>query len=445
MGSSSKSRGWVNVSVQTYQSQRNSSSRILQQDYTVDESGATLNALARNSEGPEAEEAREARARRRTPHRAPPARGARGAPFREPLRSPCLQLSGRRAFIRFDREDNVFCTPGFPCSRGDVFLKVGMRGARLIPWRLQEGDIFRLGQAYVLVSKIRLEDDAATQMQLVQDAALPECVIDEDERDTDVEEEEGDGDLQRPQCYICYESGCHGNPLLNLCQCTGTVKYVHLQCLQRWMQPEGSSAVNTHCPICKAKYPESAQAMMIHSPAIMLESWSNHRTLKLRHWISFNRHSTASLGRFSEHNDVSIPDHSVSGARRPAPRARLHHPPERPVLAARPRVLQRHLHPAARSPQARLWRMKMGKSLLSLHAKRTRWSRLRMRLQSLRLGGDARHESTDSERTERDRVTEAAERASLASQGGSSGRLSDGVTPAAGRPRSRVMTMTIDD
>ena len=58
MGSSSKSRGWVNVSVQTYQSQRNSSSRILQQDYTVDESGATLNALARNSEGPEAEEAK---------------------------------------------------------------------------------------------------------------------------------------------------------------------------------------------------------------------------------------------------------------------------------------------------------------------------------------------------------------------------------------------------
>ena len=401
-------------------------------------------------------------------------------------------------------------TPGFPCSRGDVFLKVGMRGARLIPWRLQEGDIFRLGQAYVLVSKIRLEDDAATQMQLVQDAALPECVIDEDERDTDVEEEEGDGDLQRPQCYICYESGCHGNPLLNLCQCTGTVKYVHLQCLQRWMQPEGSSAVNTHCPICKAKYPESAQAMMIHSPAIMLESWSNHRTLKLRHWISFNRHSTASLGRFSEHNDVSIPDHSVSGARRPAPsrdggvssppspRAACEQastpssstrtassgcttasPPTAPSsgyarpssspLASRSRPKRTPIAPAppAATPPAtpppppflppaplpatptpaalRRRQMKMGKSLLSLHAKRTRWSRLRMRLQSLRLGGDARHESTDSERTERDRVTEAAERASLASQGGSSGRLSDGVTPAAGRPRSRVMTMTIDD
>lgn len=51
-----KDRGWVSVSVQTYQSQRNSSQRILQQDYTVDESGATLNALARSSDGRDAEE-----------------------------------------------------------------------------------------------------------------------------------------------------------------------------------------------------------------------------------------------------------------------------------------------------------------------------------------------------------------------------------------------------
>ena len=35
----------------------------------------------------------------------------------------------------------------FPCSRGDILLKLGMRGARLIPWQLKEGDVFRLGQA----------------------------------------------------------------------------------------------------------------------------------------------------------------------------------------------------------------------------------------------------------------------------------------------------------
>ena len=51
----SRQRGWVSVSVQTYQSHRTSAQRILQQEYTVDESGATLNALSRSSENAEEE------------------------------------------------------------------------------------------------------------------------------------------------------------------------------------------------------------------------------------------------------------------------------------------------------------------------------------------------------------------------------------------------------
>lgn len=337
-------------------------------------------------------------------------------------------------------------TPGFPCSRGDVFLKVGMRGARLIPWRLQEGDIFRLGQVYVLVSKIRFEDDAETHAQLLQEAAAAEP--DPEEGDTDVDEslDADDADSQRPQCYICYDPGCKGNPLLNLCQCAGTVKYVHLQCLQRWMQPEGSSAVNTHCPICKAKYPESAQAMMINSPAIMLESWSNHRTLKLRHWISFNRHSTAALGRFSEHNDVSIPDHSVSG--------------EHAFIIHQNGQFWLHDRDSSNGTFIRLraplrlafgesLQMKMGKSLLSLHAKRTRWSWLRSKLLSLGFSSDPRteHEAERAERVQRETVAEAAERASLESFGALSHEESSiGSAPGAPlRERSRVLTMTADD
>lgn len=51
-----RDRGWVTVSVQTYQSHRShSSQRIMQRDYTVDEAGATLNALARGSDEKEAE------------------------------------------------------------------------------------------------------------------------------------------------------------------------------------------------------------------------------------------------------------------------------------------------------------------------------------------------------------------------------------------------------
>ncbi len=51
-----RERGWVSVSVQTYQSHRTSNQRVVEQEYTVDEAGATLNALARNSDPREEEQ-----------------------------------------------------------------------------------------------------------------------------------------------------------------------------------------------------------------------------------------------------------------------------------------------------------------------------------------------------------------------------------------------------
>jgi len=70
--------------------------------------------------------------------------------------------------------------------------------------------------------------------------------------------------------------------------------------------------------------------------------------------------------------------------------------------------------------------MKMGKSLLCLHAKRSRWSRLRMRLIALRFG-----ERADEE---------------IASTPATSGRASTSSleSPSAHR-NSRVWTMPADD
>ena len=186
------------------------------------------------------------------------------------------------------------------------------------------------------------------------------------------------------ECYICYDEGEVGNPLINPCQCAGSVKYVHLNCLQRWIQPEGSSAVNTHCPVCKVRYPEKTQAMMVRPPAILLESWSNHRTLKLRHWVSFAQHGSASLGRFVDHNDVVIPDHSVSGEH-----ALIVHSNDEFWLHDRESSNGSFIRLCAplRLTFGESLHLKMGKSLLCLQAKRSRWLRLRMRLNLLRLGG----------------------------------------------------------
>ena len=190
--------------------------------------------------------------------------------------------------------------------------------------------------------------------------------------------------LDLAECYICYDEGEVGNPLINPCQCAGSVKYVHLNCLQRWIQPEGSSAVNTHCPVCKVRYPEKTQAMMVRPPAILLESWSNHRTLKLRHWVSFAQHGSASLGRFVDHNDVVIPDHSVSGEH-----ALIVHGNDEFWLHDRESSNGSFIRLCAplRLTFGESLHLKMGKSLLCLQAKRSRWLRLRMRLNLLRLGG----------------------------------------------------------
>ena len=125
---------------------------------------------------------------------------------------------------------------------------------------------------------------------------------------------------------------------------------------------------------------------MIKPPALLLESWSNHRTLKLRHWVSFAQHGTASLGRFVDHNDVVIPDHSVSGEH-----ALILHANDEFWLHDRESSNGSFIRLRAplRLTFGESLHLKMGKSLLCLQAKRSRWLRLRMRLNLLRLGSSS--------------------------------------------------------
>jgi hypothetical protein len=114
--------------------------------------------------------------------------------------------------------------------------------------------------------------------------------------------------------------------------------------------------------------------MMVRPPAILLESWSNHRALKLRHWVSFAQHGTASLGRFADHNDVVIPDHSVSGEH-----AKVTHSNDEfwlHDLESSNGTFIRLCSPL-RLQFGESLHLKMGKSLLQLQAKRSRWLRLR--------------------------------------------------------------------
>ncbi|NXS84521.1 MARH7 ligase, partial [Erpornis zantholeuca] len=79
----------------------------------------------------------------------------------------------------------------------------------------------------------------------------------------DSEEEEGD------LCRICQmSSSSSDNPLIEPCKCTGSLRYVHQECMKKWLQSKinsGSSldAVTT-CELCKEKLHLNLEDFDIH-------------------------------------------------------------------------------------------------------------------------------------------------------------------------------------
>ena len=55
-----------------------------------------------------------------------------------------------------------------------------------------------------------------------------------------------------PECRICLENG--PGLLITPCNCYGSQKYVHLECLNRWRMENVNNERYTHCEICKREY-----------------------------------------------------------------------------------------------------------------------------------------------------------------------------------------------
>ena len=57
------------------------------------------------------------------------------------------------------------------------------------------------------------------------------------------------------ECRICFENNnSEENPLLSPCRCSGTSKYVHLNCIQTWRRTNINTQYLTKCRECNANY-----------------------------------------------------------------------------------------------------------------------------------------------------------------------------------------------
>ena len=118
-------------------------------------------------------------------------------------------------------------------------------------YRLSPNDVVKFGRVEYLVREIKTgennEEDTDTEFEIED---IPE------ER-----EEE-----PRMACRICLADHVeYNNPLISICHCSGTMKYIHVQCLQKWMESRvvltetGYSKTffwkNYDCELCKFKFP----------------------------------------------------------------------------------------------------------------------------------------------------------------------------------------------
>ena len=201
---------------------------------------------------------------------------------------------------------------------------------------LASGNVIRFGSYKVKVIDTVITDEALRQRSESSTTLKPffmrevndQCDIQSEHTSTLSETTSTNG----PLCRICFEpSDEDQNILLSPCSCSGSLRYIHVECLRRWLDGQlqvkqfdnggGSYLIRTlHCEICKSVYSKSVyQSILIprpNVPHIILEDFitpqgpDNQPASKI-HIVPIVKGKPIRIGR-SKENDVVLADISVS-------------------------------------------------------------------------------------------------------------------------------------
>ena len=186
--------------------------------------------------------------------------------------------------------------------------------------RLTEGDVIRLGRT---VFRVKQFSTTAQFQPYLTDSALPSPMLLYDP-----------GLGTEPQyCRVCLQDfQTSQNPLISPCQCIGSMKYMHVNCLQTWMQSKvnvtSTASAKTYlwrrmeCELCQAVLPttislgdEVKDLLNISTPSgpyVILEDLrSAGQVTRGLHVIQLSEDACCRLGR-SQDCEVYVSDVSVT-------------------------------------------------------------------------------------------------------------------------------------
>jgi len=211
-------------------------------------------------------------------------------------------------------------------------------------YKLCEGDLIKLGRVKFRIKEIRTSPyDAnskakADSKHTKVDEENNVSVVGEDSNgkkngSKDLETPSSKNNLNAKMCRICLFENCEPNdPFLSPCACSGTMKHIHIRCLQKWLRSRLHVKVSGpatsiywksfECELCKTTYPGSFDVdgkrydlIEIDKPDsayIILEILSKDKNLSRGvHVIKMETKNNIRLGRGHD-SDIRITDISVS-------------------------------------------------------------------------------------------------------------------------------------
>jgi hypothetical protein len=176
--------------------------------------------------------------------------------------------------------------------------------------QIDPGTVIKLGRVQILVS------------ELVKEASQSTSTLNSSED----EQEEGP-----KACKICFGESEEDNCLISPCDCSGSVRYVHLACLQRWLTSKCTQSSgedyrsyywsSMHCELCQKIYPFSlssgGRSISLFNVGkadeltLALELLARSHHTQSVHIVTTKQHASLKLGRGHE-SDLRISDISVS-------------------------------------------------------------------------------------------------------------------------------------
>ena len=132
-----------------------------------------------------------------------------------------------------------------------------MSGSLASDYKLRRGDILRIGRIQLKIKDYRVESSVLAEDR---DSSPSEDNI------IDLHIKEDQAVQSQDVCRICFcGETAADNPLLSVCNCSGTMKFIHYLCLKTWLHSSAVEKVTPqvisyywksfHCEICTCIYP----------------------------------------------------------------------------------------------------------------------------------------------------------------------------------------------